>query len=251
MKAEELMDIALKAGEILVVSGAEVYRIEDTIFNIFKSYDIECDCFVLLSVIFITAVDENNHTISRMKTIKEYSFDLRRIELVNSFSRSLRTHPLEYEEALKILDSIARAPRHNFKTRMIAAGMTAFVNVILFKGGIGEAMAAFPISMLIYYVREKIYAIGFFQFFQFFVSGFIAGAMSLISSNFFSNLDAYKILIGSIMILVPGMAITTGLKDALYGDIVSSLYRLAEAAFSAVAVGSGVGAAFALGAALR
>lgn len=36
------------------------------------------------------------------------------------------------------------------------------------------------------------------------------------------------------------MAITNGIKDALYGDTVSSIYRLADALFIAVAVAGGV-----------
>jgi len=47
--------------------------------------------------------------------------------------------------------------------------------------------------------------------------------------------------------MVPGIAITTGLKDALYGDIVSSIYRLADGIFISVAVGVGIAVSVAVG----
>jgi len=43
-----------------------------------------------------------------------------------------------------------------------------------------------------------------------------------------------------LFILLPGLAITNAMKDALYGDIVSSMFRLTEAVFVAAAVGVGV-----------
>jgi uncharacterized membrane protein YjjP (DUF1212 family) len=88
---------------------------------------------------------------------------------------------------------------------------------------------------------------GFFQFLEYFISGLLVGGMSLIFIRLFPALDIYNIIIGAIMILVPGVAVTNGIKDALYGDTVSSLYRMAETVFISVAVGSGVGIVLTLG----
>ena len=90
-------------------------------------------------------------------------------------------------------------------------------------------------------MREKISHTGIFQFLEFFLSGTLAGCLSLLSVKLFPALDIYKIIIGSIMVLVPGVAITNGIKDALYGDTVSSLYRISEAIFISIAIGAGVG----------
>jgi len=44
---KEIMDIALRTGKILLTSGAEIYRVEDTITRVCESYGVKCENFVL------------------------------------------------------------------------------------------------------------------------------------------------------------------------------------------------------------
>lgn len=247
MKIKELTDIAVKAGEILLKSGAEIYRVEETIVRIFGAYGVHCECFVLLSGIFLSVEGEDGQNYSLMKGIKGHTIDLYKIELVNSFSRGLQNKLLEYEEARRALKEIESIPRYNFLSRLAFAGATAYVYALLFNGNVYEGTAAFFICLIVYIIKEQLAQAGFFQFIEFFVSGAVAGIMSFGVTMLFPELNIYKIITGAIMFLVPGVAITNGIKDALYGDTVSSLYRLAEALFISIAVGSGVGIAIAFG----
>lgn len=86
-----------------------------------------------------------------------------------------------------------------------------------------------------------------FEFFEYFASGVAAGALSTLAIKLFPFMDLYRIIIASIIILLPGLAITNAMKDALYGDIVSSMFRLTEAVFVAAAVGVGVAIALSVG----
>ena len=54
-----------------------------------------------------------------------------------------------------------------------------------------------------------------------------------------SRLDA--IVIGNIMLVVPGVALTNAIRDALNGDILSGLIRMVEAITIAIAIALGVG----------
>lgn len=241
------MDVALKAGEILLTSGAEIYRVEDTVTRICRSYNVECYSFVLPTGIFISMTRKAQQSVSAIKRIKERRVDLYRIELINGFSRSLQSNPVTYEEAVKILKNIEGTRRYPFGVRLLLAGMEAFAFTLLLKSSIAEGLAALFISMFIYAFKGKVEEIGFFQFFEYFISGIIAGGAALIAVKAVSGLNIYKTIIGSIIILLPGVAITSGIKDALYGDIVSSLARLGEAIFIAVAVGAGVGIMLSVG----
>jgi uncharacterized membrane protein YjjP (DUF1212 family) len=123
----------------------------------------------------------------------------------------------------------------------------SFVYSLLFNGSVFDALSALLISLTVYWVKQKVSEMGFFQFLEYFISGLLVGGMSLIFIRLFPALDIYNIIIGAIMILVPGVAVTNGIKDALYGDTVSSLYRMAETVFISVAVSSGVGIVLTLG----
>lgn len=50
----EIMDISLKSAEILLKSGAEIFRVEYTVKQICKSFGAECESFVLPTGIFIS-----------------------------------------------------------------------------------------------------------------------------------------------------------------------------------------------------
>lgn len=247
MNTSELLEVALKAGEILLRSGAEIYRVEDTINRICRCYGVVCESFVLPTGIFISTVGGQCESISLIKRIQERTVDLYRIENINEFSRSLQKQTVSYEEAMKTLEDIWHTPQHGFFVRLLSAGIVAFVFTLLFNGTLPEALAALPISMLVYLVNEKISGIGLFRIFELFVSGVIIGALSFLITKLLPDLSIYRIIIGSVMILVPGVTLTNGMRDALHGDINSSMLRLAEAVFVAAAIGAGVGFMLSIG----
>lgn len=248
MNTKQILNIAMQAGEILIKSGAEVYRVEDTVTRICKSYGTKCECIVLLSGIFLSVEDEDGEPVTLVRRIKNHTIDLSRINLVNEFSRSIEACPtITYEEAKQKLNDIENSKRYGFVTQLFMASFTAYVYTVLFRGNIDDATAAFFCGMVVYSIKELVSRMGFFQFFEFFVSGVTAGFAAIISAKLFPGLNIYKIIVGTIIFLVPGVAITNGIKDALHGDIVSSLYRLTEAAFISIAVGSGVGIVLTIG----
>lgn len=241
MQPSKLAEIALKAGELLLKSGAEIYRVEDTIVRIFKAYGHQCECFVLLTGIFITDKDDENKSFSVLKRIRGQGFDLNRIEMVNAFSRALYNKKLSYNEAINALDEIKMQNGYSFNTHLMASGFNAFVYTLLFEGTSLEALIALLISIFVFIVKMKITEIGFFDFINFIIAGIVVAGASLIALKIFPALNIYKVIIGGVIILLPGMSITNGIKDALYGDVVSSLYRLAEVAFTVIGIGIGVG----------
>lgn len=247
MNVRQLCDISLKTGEILISYGGEVYRVEETINRIFNAYGRTCDTFVLLSGIFISTTDEKGHEITVVRRIGGHSFDLRKIEKVNALSRNIASKPISYVEALKKIDEITRPERYSKLNMTLAAGLTSLVYVLLYNGTLWEALAALSISLIAYPLKELVGRVFSFQFLEFFSGGFVTGFLALLYTFFFPSLGLYRIVIGGIMIMVPGIAITTGLKDALYGDVVSSIYRLADGIFISVAVGVGVAFAIAIG----
>lgn len=247
MNIRQLADIAIKSAELMLCSGGEIYRVEDTIDKIFASYSKACNSFVLLSGIFISTIDESGRDVTLIKRIDSFSFDLQKIEEVNAFSRGLSAKPLSYTECLKALDEMKKPKKYPIWIRTIVAGLTTFAYTFLFNGTLSEASAAFVIGFTVYPIKEWVAKTFAFQFLETFLSGFITGFMALLFIFFFPNLELYRIIVGGVMILVPGIAITTGLKDALHGDIVSSIYRLADAVFISIAVGAGVAVSLSIG----
>lgn len=243
MEAKKVLDIALSAGKILLSNGAEAYRIEETVETICKAYKLECECIVTDRGVFVGVVDSEDEKITSLKKIESRRVDLHRIELINTFSRNIREKPMEYDEAKKALKEVEMAPYYSFGIRLISAAMTSFIYALFLNGTIYDAIIAAIISVLIYFILEKIADIGFFQFFQVFISAFIIGCISLLLYRSFPILNKDNMITGAIMILLPGVALTNGMKDIIYGDFVSGMAKFCEAVLTLVALGAGIGAA--------
>jgi len=247
MEAKQVLEIALSAGQMLICNGAEAYRVEETIERICKSYNLECECLATGKGVFVSVVDGEGEKVTSLKKIRTRRVDLYRIELINSFSRDIQKECFSYEEAKKILRDIDGAPYFTFPVRIFAASMTSFIYALFFNGTIYDAIAAAVISIGIYYMLEKVSGVGFFQFFQFFFSGFIIGSVSLIADNLCYFIDKGNVITGAIMILIPGVALTNGIKDIIYDDLASGLVKFGEAMLVITAVGAGIGTALTLG----
>lgn len=252
MDTGKILQIAINLGDILLTSGAEVYRVEETIRRVCKSYKIDCDCYCTLTGIFIstegTAADI--HSLTVIRRIKDRNVDLHKIELVNTFSRSIEKDPIDYDEALKKIEEIKRRPYFSFPIMLLAASFNAYVYSCLFGGTSIDGLVAFVISMIIYSLKEYISKYGFFEFLQLFLSGIIAGGITLMFKMGIDTLNIDKVMVGAIMVFVPGVAITSGIKDALNGDILSSAGRIGEGILTACALGAGVGIMLLLGKAI-
>lgn len=247
MTLHEVAAIALKAGAILLISGAEIYRVEETITRLCGSCGMQCEAFVLPTGIFMTVSDGSGQSLSLTKRIKYRTVDLKKIELINNFSRNLTNGSLPYENASREIDEIDKGKPFNMALRLTAAGISAFVFTVLFRGSFSDGFASFFAGLIMYVLRELISRFGFFQFFELFICGLIAGFLSFTEAALFSMLDPYKIIIGAITIFLPGVAITNGIKDALHGDLISSAGRLGEAVFAVAALGAGVALALSIG----
>ncbi len=246
MEIKKVAEIAVSAGEILLSNGAEAYRVEETISKICNSYGLSGECISNLTGIFISITDPDGEMVTSIKRIRQRRVDLYRVELINSFSRGLMQNPVSYEEAKRILTDITNAPSFNLGIRLMAASMTSFVYTLFFKGTVPDAIIALIISLGIYFILQKIDEVGFFQFLQYFLSGLLIGALSVSIQHLFPIINKDNVITGAIIVLLPGVSLTNGIKDILYGDYVSGLAQFGEAMLIIIAMSAGIVTALSL-----
>lgn len=247
MEAKQVLEIALSAGEMLLSNGAETYRVEETIERICNSYNLRCECMATAKGVFVSVVDNNDEKVTSLKKIKSTCVDLYRIELINLFSRNIQNKHITYEEAKKILKDIDNAPYFKFPVRLLAACMTSFIYSLFFNGTIYDAIASAIISICIYFLLEKTSGINLFKFFEFFFSGFLIGGLSMAAEKLLPLINKGNVITGAIMILIPGVALTNGIKDIIYNDFMSGIVKFGESMLIITAIGAGIGAALTLG----
>ena len=251
MRSRDLMNISLKAGEIMLRSGAEIYRVEETVVRICRSYEVLCESFVLPTGIFISLVEDDGSTNTAFIRIKDRKVDLASIDKVNRLSRRIQKSRLDYEAVMRELEEIEKATKHSFPVRLSATGLGSLAFTLLFQGSIYEGLTALVIGCISYLAREILARKGLFLFLENFVAGLITGYLTTAAVRYVPVLNGYKIIIGSIMLYLPGVSITNAIKDALYGDLVASMTRLGEAMLLVAVLAAGTGIALVTSASLR
>lgn len=242
---KEAIVVALYAGEIMLRNGAETYRVEDTMRYILKSLGFShSESFVTPTGIFLSSDSpENDKPYSVLKRVKSRSTDLNKVSQVNKFSRSMVAGEIPFELAMDTLREIDKTPGYNRILKALSASLLAASFTMLLGGTWLDFFPAYVISLVVQATVFNLEKNSFSFFLNNIAGGFVAAVMSILffSLGFGNSVD--KTIIGAIMTLVPGVAITNAIRDSISGDLMSGTARAAEAFLVAVAIASGVGIA--------
>lgn len=243
MDYQALVDMAVMAGEIMLVSGAEVYRIEDTISRILKKSGVEhSEVFALATGIFVTISDPHAGVITVVKRVDCHSTNLNRIYSVNNVSRKFCRGEMTVEEAMAELTRIAGEVQYGFFHKCIGYVMTTGFFAILFGGRWIDCLAAGMVGFVLALVGEAAARLHLNDFCQNAAGSFALAMAAMLLSYIVPGLNQDAVIISAIMPLVPGVTFTSAIRDTLNGDYSSGVAKAAEAVVVALAVASGVGA---------
>lgn len=83
-----LLDTAVMAGEILLESGAETWRVEDTMLRMLRMSGLKtADVLALTTGFVVTLDDPAMDSMTVMRSVESRATDLNRIHAVNQLSR--------------------------------------------------------------------------------------------------------------------------------------------------------------------
>jgi uncharacterized membrane protein YjjP (DUF1212 family) len=239
---EQMVSLAGSAGEVMLKNGAETYRIEETMNHMAKACGgAAVESFVIPTGVFLTVTDEVGRTLTVMRRVHQRTINLDRISKVNELSRRLVDQRLEYENAKVILQGISKE-RTGFSwlPSMLASGTIGGATAVLQDAVFFEIVAAFVAAMMVRYIAHVVSKLRGVQFTFEFLGGMIVALCGVLLHFFWPHLRPDAVIIGGIMPLVPGVAITNAIRDVIAGDLLSGLSRGLEAALTSVAVAMGV-----------
>ena len=241
----DVMDISIKAGALILENGGETYRAEETCVRVAHSLGaIDDHAFVTPTVVILSISDENNVCHTSMRRITTRTVNLTKIALVNDLSRRLvaREKKTSPQQAERLLDKISQKPEHKPSLLVIMAGFSAFFFALMFGANFYEGIVGFVIGA---FLRVVLILLGKFK-----LNSFIS---SVLSGMFISSLcetalvfgflqSSVTVMTAVLMQVVPGMAIVNAIRDLISGDLMAGTARLVDAFM--VAAGLSVGAAF-------
>lgn len=241
MDINEILHLSTYAGKIMLESGAEAYRVEETMNKISESLGIEVpDCYATPTVI-IASVYHGGETKSLVVRINKRSVDLQKVHKVNDLARNIKKNNYDVKEIQKKLEEIDKEVRYSNEVTILFSAIGAFAFVFLFGGSIRDALAALIIGFIVKIFDILFQKVNLNSFFTTVFCSSILAFIAILTKKYGLSEDMDKVIIGSIMLLVPGLAITNAIRDTIAGDLVSGVARGLEAFLTAIAVAVGTG----------
>lgn len=241
IEGDRALDLAVAAGELLLRNGAETYRVEDTIKRICKKQGFwETEVFVFPTGIIVNSI-YNDRRLTRMKQITERDINLTVISRVNSLSRRFAAGQLTVAEGLGEISRLTATDGSFNKMAVLGAGALASAAATILLGGswadFWPALAATALVRLAIGVTVMNLA----YILRVYLAGALAGLIGSVFVHTGFGLHVDKIIVGAVLPLVPGVALTNAIRDFISGDLMAGTIRLAEALLVAGAIAGGVG----------
>lgn len=246
---EDILAFAVNIGEIMLKSGAETYRVEDTMIRILQSHAYhKVDAFVTPTGIMVSIQGQDVPLTSTVCRVKNRSTRFDKIERINQLSRDYVSRDLSFHEAKDLLKEIDSTPPYSNRLRIMLTGIASGFFALMFQGQIFDFLGCIGIGLCVAIMQQKLKEKEIVNYFILFMSAMFIGLVVVFSSHFFPEyVNTEAMVIGGIMPLVPGVAFTNAVRDTIGDELLSGISRGLEALFIAISLAAGIGVSMSIG----
>lgn len=240
MRKEDLViETVLLAGKIMIESGSDMQRVDDTLKRIAKNAGIVQPKIFETTTGIMMSIPRYNMT--QIEPIEKRTIDLEKVARVNELSRAFQDHKITLSEMHENLLALSiSSPFFAFGWQLISAMLISGTLDIMYGASWLDflpTMIASAIGFMLMAFISKTFKL---RFVSEFVSAVAIGAVSIFMVQHGFGKDIGLVIVGALMPLVPGVPITNAVRDLLAGHILSGLARGAEAILVASALGLGI-----------
>lgn len=231
---------ALNIGEQMLTCGAEVSRVEDTISRICHAYGMKrVDVFTITSSIVVTVQTHDDEIVTQTRRIAGYVTNLSRLSRLNALSREICDNPVPPTQVEEKIQEILADPPSPLWAQYLCYCLVSGMFTLFFGGSISDGFASVLtgalLCLIVRWNERQIANRLLFGLCGAVATGF--GALAVVRLGIGQNIS--KIVIGNIMLLIPGIPLTNSIRDMLSGDTMSGILRLCESLLLAVTIAGG------------
>ena len=243
-----IMDFIMAAGQTLLENGAEVFRVEQTMEIMARSFHLrEFHVYVLTNGIFASA---GTAEISEVRNVPSRTTHLSRVAAVNALSREIAEGNMTLDEAESRLVLARRIPFPKDWVQLVSGMCGAFCFALIFggdlKAGLAAAAAGVAANAYLLFCGRRGVGGGFRT-----ISTAALITLCCILGCGLLGTEPSHAIIGTLMILTPGIAFTMGIRDFVQGDYLSGTIRMIDALLIAASIAIGAGLVLSLYAFLK
>ncbi|MGN0665658.1 MAG: threonine/serine exporter family protein [Huintestinicola sp.] len=244
MNEIELAGVTAELCSMLIIYGAEIYRVEDTARRICTAYGKpDAQIYATPASLIITVKDNTGYAYTDTKSISGRETNLDRVGEINDLSRFICSARPGYETILGRLEAIRKRKTYSLPVIYISYAIVGAAFTVFFGGGAVEAIGGALLGAVVKLISLQLEKIEASSFMTSLICSMAVSllAMLIAATGITESFD--KMVIGASMTLVPGVAITNCMRDFIAGDFMSGIYTITEALLTAVGMAVGAGSA--------
>lgn len=240
MNYNKIVQGILDIGESMLISGAENYRIEDSLYRMCRSYGfIKYDVFVIPSNIQITVETENGDIITQVRHIENADIDFDQLDYMNNLCRYVCSHTPDEEELQKKYQEVKNRPPQHPAAKYFAGIMGGTGFAVFFGCNFKDAIVAVIVSLMIVVVGKWLEKREGNLFVYNTILSFLSEVIIVLSvRNGFAD-HPERIMIGIVMLLISGLSTTNGIREILQKDYISGFINIMNSILGAAGIAVG------------
>ena len=251
MNERLLLEAATTLGYRLAMSGAETFRVEETIIRVLRTYGYQAEAFAIPNCLIVSIITETDKPMTRMRRIGPHGNNLDAVEQYANLSRRICAEAPTPEEIMDLLQDVEdRRRSYSLFMQAVCFFVASFGFCLTFRGSFTDSVGAGFCGLIVLAVEKFMDKFNSTLFFRTIIAAFCMAffAYYLQTTGLVQNSDAT--IIGTLMLLVPGLLFTNAMRDMMYGDTNSGLNRLVLVLLISMAIALGTAAALTLATAL-
>lgn len=241
---QKLLNIAMDIGHFLLAAGAETYRVEESIQRILYAYGAKhVDVFAITNSITVTMTMADDICYTRLRRVYSRVTNYQMIEDLNNLSRYICVERPTTEEIHRKMQEIQKKKSYPEWMIIMGFGGIALWFTLFFGGSWMDALVAFVAGCfmrIVFHVMDYLHTSSFFINL---VCSLLVTLLAVLAVRYRLGDNSDAIIIGTLMALVPGVAITNAMRDVMAGDLVAGIMKGVEALLIALALAIGTGVA--------
>ena len=226
MDYNTILELAVELGYGLAICGAETFRVEESITRVLQIYGITPEVFAIPNNLLVSIETEDHKPMTRMRRIGYHGNDLDSVERFSNLSRRICEVRPDPKTALEWLHQVnASRKQYRLGMRLLGSLIGAAGYAVFFGGSIMDFLAACLCGILVgfvsYFFDKK--KVNFF--FSTMVCSFLMAVLAYVLHNAGIADNADHVIIGTLMILLPGLVFTNETGKHLCHQTIGTRYK--------------------------
>jgi len=237
----KILEAINEIGYLLLKHGAEIYRVEESLKRMCSGFGFtNIEVFAIPSYFTLSLTLHDGTPYQSSKRSRSNRIHLDHLYELNNLVRKISNQEMTLSEIQK---EIQNMKSQNLNLHLIFIGyiISAAMFCVFFGGNVSEMIVSGFIGCILYNVILIMEKLAINSIVRTLIASMILATIAICAKKIGIITHQQSVITGTLMILVPGIAITNSLRDIIGGDFVSGLSRMIEAILIAASIAIGVG----------